>query len=101
MCIDMNLTQVEFEGDAKAIIEAVNSRAEDQSWGGQETDDLQQEMRLHPGWKLSFVHRSANGAAHNAARLAVGDSKERVWTESGPLVVVNSVLNDVSSAFAN
>ncbi|XP_042954599.1 uncharacterized protein LOC122291013 [Carya illinoinensis] len=101
MCIDMDLNHVVFEGDAKAIIEAVNSRNEDFSWGGQETDDLQHVMRLHPGWKLSFALRSANGAAHNAACLAIKESNERVWIESGPLAVMNSVLSDVPIVVAS
>ncbi|XP_042953505.1 uncharacterized protein LOC122290053 [Carya illinoinensis] len=101
MCIDMDLNHVVFEGDAKAIIEAVNSRNEDFSWGGQDTDDLQHVMKLHLGWKLSFALRSANGAAHSAASLAIRESNERVWIESGPLAVMNSVLSDVSTVVAS
>ncbi|XP_042988658.1 uncharacterized protein LOC122316191 [Carya illinoinensis] len=68
MCIEMGMNQVIFEGDAKAVIDAINLKKEDNYWYGQEIDDLQQLLELHPAWRLSFTYRSVNHATHSAAR---------------------------------
>ncbi|XP_042974694.1 uncharacterized protein LOC122306328 [Carya illinoinensis] len=76
MCFEMGMHQVIFEGDAKVVIDAINSKEMDSSWHGQETEDLQQWMAAHPFWRLFFVYRSANQAAHAAAKEAIKDSCE-------------------------
>ncbi|XP_042972921.1 uncharacterized protein LOC122304717 [Carya illinoinensis] len=101
MCIEMGMNQVIFEGDAKAVIDAINSKNEDNSWHGQETEDLQQLLELHPAWRLSFAYRSANHAAHNATKEAIKETNEIVWLEDGPMVAKVFVLNDVSRLFTS
>lgn len=44
------LYQVSFEGDAKVVIDAVNSNKEDNSWLEQVTKDLQQLVDCNPAW---------------------------------------------------
>lgn len=45
MCQDLGFNLVEFEGDAKAVIDAIKSNSVDNSWLGQVIDDIQQKMR--------------------------------------------------------
>ncbi|XP_042954621.1 uncharacterized protein LOC122291036 [Carya illinoinensis] len=40
LCSELGLNQVIIEGDAKVVIDSVNSKNEDNSWLGQEIDDL-------------------------------------------------------------
>ncbi|KAF5454152.1 hypothetical protein F2P56_023836 [Juglans regia] len=40
LCIELGLSQVSFEGDAKVVIDAVNSKKEANSWLGRVTKDL-------------------------------------------------------------
>ncbi|KAF5443081.1 hypothetical protein F2P56_035670, partial [Juglans regia] len=42
LCQDLGFNMVEFEGDAKAVVDAVKSNAEDNSWMGQVTEDTKQ-----------------------------------------------------------
>ncbi|XP_042962747.1 uncharacterized protein LOC122297026 [Carya illinoinensis] len=101
MCIEMGMNQVIFKGDAKAVIDAINLKNEDNSWHGQETEDLQQLLEIHSTWRLSFAYRSTNHAAHIAAKEAIKEAYEKVWLEDGPMVVKVSVLNDVSRIFTS
>lgn len=39
-CMELGLNQVILEGDAKVVIDAVNAKSEDNSWFGQEIEDL-------------------------------------------------------------
>ncbi|XP_042973038.1 uncharacterized protein LOC122304837 [Carya illinoinensis] len=96
MCIEMGMNQVIFKGDSKAVIDTNTSKNEDNSWHGQETEDLQQLLKLHPTWRLFFAYRSANHAIHIAANEAIKETNEKVWLEDEPMVVKVYVLNDVS-----
>ncbi|KAG6626244.1 hypothetical protein CIPAW_15G035300 [Carya illinoinensis] len=96
LCVELGMNQVIFEGDVKVVIDAINSKCEDNSWLGQEIEDIQQLMELHPTWRLSFVYRSTNNTAHTAVKVAIKEFEETVWLEDGPEVVITSILNDVS-----
>ncbi|XP_042962506.1 uncharacterized protein LOC122296780 [Carya illinoinensis] len=96
LCVELGMNQVIFEGDAKVVIDAINSKCEDNSWLSQETEDIQQLIELHPTWRLSFVYRSTNNVAHTVAKVAIKEVEETVWLEDGPEVVITSVTNDVS-----
>ncbi|XP_040990891.1 uncharacterized protein LOC121238102 [Juglans microcarpa x Juglans regia] len=72
-CIELDLNQVCFEGDAKVVVDAVTSKIEDNSWLGQVTEDMQQVIKCNQVWRLNFAHRSTNKAAHKATKLAIRD----------------------------
>ncbi|XP_042972830.1 uncharacterized protein LOC122304638 [Carya illinoinensis] len=95
LCIELGLSQVCFEGDAKVVIDAVNSKEEDSSWYGQKIEDLQQIMAGYPEWKIVFVHRTANVSAHTATKLAIRVSSENVWLEDDPVEVRRSIMDDL------
>ncbi|XP_042958109.1 uncharacterized protein LOC122293655 [Carya illinoinensis] len=71
----------ELEGDAKVVVEAINSRPFNSSWDGQVIKDIKAAMQDQPGWSVAFVRREGNGAAHAAARLALSLDTEGVWVE--------------------
>ncbi|XP_042950145.1 uncharacterized protein LOC122282260 [Carya illinoinensis] len=92
---ELGLMHVCFEGDAKSVVDAVNSKTEDNSWDGQLIEDIRQLKAAYPVWKLGFVRRSANASAHAAAKLAVFFSCESVWLEDGPNEVRRSILDEL------
>ncbi|KAF5454972.1 hypothetical protein F2P56_024597 [Juglans regia] len=73
LCTEVGINQACFEGDAKVVVDAVNSKNEDNSWLGQMTEDLQQLMKSNQASSLNFVNKSANKAAHTASKLAIRD----------------------------
>lgn len=52
LCLELGLSHVFFEGDAKVVIDVVNSKKEDNSWLGQLTEDLQQILVCNPTWLI-------------------------------------------------
>ncbi|XP_042947096.1 uncharacterized protein LOC122280136 [Carya illinoinensis] len=94
-CTELGLMHVCFEGDAKAVADAVNSETEDNSWDGQLIEDIRQLKAAYPVWKLVFVRRSVNASAHVAAKLAVNSSCESVWLEDGPSEVRRSTMDEL------
>ncbi|XP_041001630.1 uncharacterized protein LOC121247328 [Juglans microcarpa x Juglans regia] len=64
LCTELGFNQVCFEGDAKAIMDAVNSKGEDNSWIGQMIEDMQLLIRRNQAWSLRFVQRTVNRVAH-------------------------------------
>ncbi|XP_059456501.1 uncharacterized protein LOC132186539 [Corylus avellana] len=71
LCHDLCLTQVHFEGDAKSVIDSVNSEAKDCSWMGHIIEDIKLELRVFQQWKLTFTRREGNQVAHLLAKYAV------------------------------
>ncbi|KAF5455032.1 hypothetical protein F2P56_024651 [Juglans regia] len=70
LCTELGFNQVCFEGYAKAIVDAVNSKGEDNSWIGQMIEDMELLTRRNQAWSPRFVQRTANRVAHMAAKLA-------------------------------
>ncbi|XP_040996099.1 uncharacterized protein LOC121242276 [Juglans microcarpa x Juglans regia] len=88
LCTDLGFENVEFEGDAKAVVDAVNATASDSSWSGQIIEDIRQAKLLHSRWKFSFIRREGNQSAHQTAQLALSLDIETVWMEEGPVAVL-------------
>ncbi|XP_042964755.1 uncharacterized protein LOC122298980 [Carya illinoinensis] len=89
---ELGLQQVIIEGDAKTVIEGfigINSNCSSQ---GQLLDDIQHLMLGHADWKLNFVKRSGNKAAHIATKLGMYLESEAVWIEDGPPEVMSAIL---------
>jgi ribonuclease HI len=79
LCREMGLQKVEFEGDAKTIVEAMNHGAEDRSSLGMILEDLKGEATLFQHWKMSFIKREGNQIAHVLAKYATQNAIDKVW----------------------
>jgi ribonuclease HI len=79
LCKEMGLQQVHFEGDAKTIVDAMNSRVENRSSLGMVLEDLRQELQTLVSWKISYIKRERNNAAHVLAKFAIKNDLEKVW----------------------
>ncbi|XP_042988766.1 uncharacterized protein LOC122316301 [Carya illinoinensis] len=96
LCIDMGFENVEFEGDAKAVVDAVNAMGSNFSCSGQIIEDIRQVKLLHSRWKFSFIRRERNRASHHTAQLALPLDIETVWMEEGLVVVLPYISCDKS-----
>lgn len=76
---EMGLTQVCLEGDAKIIVDAVNSREPDWSRSGHLVDDIRTELAAISCWSMVYVCREINQAAHTLARLASMQEETMTW----------------------
>jgi ribonuclease HI len=68
---ELGFTRVQFEGDAKMVVDALLSEEEDRSRLGNVIEDIKEEIRIVPHWKLPFVRRDANKAAHVQSKFVV------------------------------
>lgn len=79
LCREMDLQRVHFEGDAKTIVEAMNSGAENRSSIGMVMEDLRQVLQTLVTWKISCIKREGNNSAHVLAKFATKNDLEKVW----------------------
>ncbi|XP_042962456.1 uncharacterized protein LOC122296723 [Carya illinoinensis] len=90
VCAELGLGRVVFEGDAKIIVQAVTSDEEISADYGVLVNDARSMLRTWPQWHVDFVHREANYAAHQLAKLALDYEYEKIWIEDGPMQVMST-----------
>jgi ribonuclease HI len=89
-CRDLGVQCVVLEGDAKQIVDTVNSNSASWSRFGHLIDDTRRILESFPQWKCQFVRREANEAAHRLAKAATIDVNDRIWRDAPP-----SCINDI------
>ncbi|XP_042950559.1 uncharacterized protein LOC122282640 [Carya illinoinensis] len=65
LCRELGFRQVQLEGDAKLVVDAINSNTQDSSWDGQVIEDIKSVLKAQAGWSVSFSGRSSNKAVHD------------------------------------
>jgi ribonuclease HI len=80
LCQEMGAVSLILEGDAKQVVEAINSKTSNGSRYGHFVNDtcriLQEKVSQ---WKCVFVPREANQAAHRLAKAATTDIIDKIW----------------------
>jgi ribonuclease HI len=92
---EMGIQTVWFEGDAKEITNAVNSRTTDWSPIGHLVDDLRLELSKFPTWKMTHVRRENNQAAHMLARRATSEVMDHRWTHCFPDCINETIVAEL------
>ena len=87
----MGLSQVHFEGDAKLVVNSVNSSQVDNSWMGHVVEDIKVEVQAFHQWQISFVRREGNQVANLLAKYAVKHFENNLWL-SMPLDCIRDAL---------
>ncbi|XP_059461774.1 uncharacterized protein LOC132190739 [Corylus avellana] len=80
-CKAMGLQNIHFEGDAKAVVDAVNSAEEDRSKVGHIIEDIKSEVQSFVRWKMTFIRREGNNVAHVLAKYASHHALNNTWQE--------------------
>jgi ribonuclease HI len=81
---DMGFEKISLEGDAKMIIEAVESEETDWSRRGHLIEYIRLALKSFACWKLTHVNRGVNQAAHELARLPAKQNMDMVWRHDSP-----------------
>jgi ribonuclease HI len=79
-CSAMGVTHIQLEGDAKGVVDAVNCEEPDSSSLGHLVEDIKVKLQSFIQWKMCFVKRAGNQAAHGLSRFAVKQGLDDVWT---------------------
>lgn len=78
-CNEIGLSSIYVEGDAKNVVEALNSSEINWSNSGHLAANAQLLLQKFTQWKVQFVSREANFAARNLAKLAAQMGLNRTW----------------------
>ncbi|XP_059450979.1 uncharacterized protein LOC132181760 [Corylus avellana] len=69
-CQELGRRAIILEGDAKQVVEAINSDVNNGSRFGHIVEDIRQTLKTFPRWRCAFANRNANAAAHGLAKGA-------------------------------
>ena len=97
LCVEMGLTKVQLEGDAKNVVSAVLSNDPDDSHRGQVIEDIRTTMWRIPWWELKYIRRQENHVAHVLADMAVRENMNMVWFYTMPECIREHVQADISA----
>jgi hypothetical protein len=95
--MEMRISKVQLEGDAKNVISAIISNDPDDSHRGQVIEDIRQTLRAIPCWETRHVRREENHVAHMLADMAVRDNVNMVWFYNLPECIRDHVQADISA----
>jgi ribonuclease HI len=100
VCRAMGLSKVHFEGDAKIVVDSVNSGMMDTGWMGHLIADIKLEIQAFDEWQLSFIGREGNKVAHLLANYAVKNGGNSVWNSIPPDCIRETLLLESSAPVA-
>ncbi|XP_042958083.1 uncharacterized protein LOC122293615 [Carya illinoinensis] len=92
---DLGLQQVCLEGDAKRVVDGLQSKAMDWSLGGCLIEDAKRVLDSSVDWTASHVHREANMAAHQLAKVATEMVEDVYDVERCPSCVFHIVHREM------
>ncbi|CAL1399489.1 unnamed protein product [Linum trigynum] len=80
-CLGLGFAMVRFEGDAKVVIDKINSRQASDNRVGAILEEVLHHFDSHPGLGVRFVGRNNNRVAHRVARktLSLSPTMSRVF----------------------
>ncbi|XP_059446504.1 uncharacterized protein LOC132178058 [Corylus avellana] len=97
LCLEMGIRQVQLEGDAKTLVDIINSDEADESGRGQLIADIRLILRAIPCWEMRFTHREGNKVAHLLAKLAKHDTMNKVWLYNPPDCTCDILQAEISA----
>ena len=97
LCVEMGISKVQLEGDAKNVVILVLSTEPDDSSKGQVTAIIQTTLRAMPWWEKKHIRRDDNHVAHVLTEMAVKNNVNMVWFYNPPDCICESLRADISA----
>ncbi|XP_038718208.1 uncharacterized protein LOC120011213 [Tripterygium wilfordii] len=88
---ELGFTELIFEGDSAVIVNAINGSVPTRAVWSKVIEEIKRLLGYFMSWKVVFVRRTANLAAHSMAKHALLVQDMQVWIEEVPSSVVNIV----------
>ena len=89
------LDHVIIESDYLQVVQAIRHRSQGYSLMDLLVDDIHALLRGFVDSHVRYVWRTANGVAHNMAKLVVSFYEDFCWFEEPPDVIVEPLSHDV------
>lgn len=96
---DLGLTNVEFEGDCKLVVVAINSNIPSHDSISPIVFDIQKMLHSDKHWIVSYGPREQNRRANCLANLACISNLETIWVEDYPMNSACSAGREIASMF--
>ena len=91
---ELDLRSIKLKGDVKIMVEAVLSKEIDGSRWGHLIGDIKTVLHDFQQWRMVYVRREVNRAAHELARLTVRNVMDKVWTREVPDCIRDIIVSD-------
>ncbi|RXH95763.1 hypothetical protein DVH24_008263 [Malus domestica] len=92
--LQRNVQCISLECDALQVVQGVGSLKRGSSSSDLLLEDVQEYLRCFGSSKFSHISRSANGAAHRMAKLALNFPSNFHWFEDPPDLIQGTLLGD-------
>nr|XP_040251750.1 uncharacterized protein LOC120968821 [Aegilops tauschii subsp. strangulata] len=92
---EINAQRIHLELDSQALVQMLKQPTKNLGVTGPWVEDLKLLLHSFQGFKVSWVRRSANVAAHKFAKVGVGDELCKVWLEAPPDFVLDVISDDI------
>jgi ribonuclease HI len=97
LCAETGFTKVYLEGDAKGVVKGVLAKERNNGQYGHVLEDIQARVQIFSDWKMGYIQRARNGAAHALAKLAISSSSvDCVWRENFPACISSIVTRELA-----
>ncbi|KAE8766505.1 ADP-ribosylation factor-like protein 8B-A [Hordeum vulgare] len=92
---DIQVQRIHLELDCQALVQKSNHQGKDLSASGSWVEDIKSQLRGFVDFRVSWVRRSANVAAHKLAKIGVGEELCSVWQGSPPDCILDVIADDI------
>ena len=93
--MEINVQRVHLELDSQALVQMIKSPERNLAANGPWVEELKAMLRTFQDFRVSWVRRSANVAAHKLAKVGVGEELCKVWLESPPDCVLDVIADEM------
>ncbi|KAE8778492.1 ADP-ribosylation factor-like protein 8B-A [Hordeum vulgare] len=84
MAIDLNIPRAHLELDCKTLVAKINSPGLNLSTIGPWVQEIKTMLTSFMEFKVTWIGRSGNMAAHKLAKVGVGEHRDEIWMDSPP-----------------
>jgi ribonuclease HI len=84
LCCRLGYDRIQFEGNAKLVVEAITTIEPDWSTKGHIIDAMEEQARSFHQWQISHISREANQIAHVLAKMGSTRGLENEWFSEPP-----------------
>lgn len=92
---ELHEERVHVELDSQGLVQMLNQAMKNMSVTGPWVEEIKTMLRSFSEFKVSWVRRSANVAAHKLAKVGVGDELCNVWLRAPPDFVLDVISDEI------
>lgn len=96
---EVNATSLHIEMDCQEIVRKLQSKAPDMSPLGPMIQEVKSMLETRQRWKVSWIRRTANTAAHGLAKEGVLNNLCKVWLHEPPECILHIISAEIPAFY--